>query len=81
MARRRRLQYIHNRFPRHPGLRGDGGVGFPALAGLVLAGLGLAQPKQPFGCGKTSWALKALQDHVGPCAYLRLEEEQEAGLE
>ena len=35
----------------------------------------------PPGCGKTSWALKALQDHVGPCAYLRLEEEQEAGLE
>ena len=35
----------------------------------------------PPGCGKTSWALKTLQDHVGPCAYLRLEEEQEAGLE
>ena len=35
----------------------------------------------PPGCGKTSWVLKALQVHVGPCAYLRLEEEQEAGLE
>ena len=35
----------------------------------------------PPGCGKTSWALKTLQDHGGPCAYLRLEEEPEAGLE
>ncbi len=34
----------------------------------------------PPGCGKTSWALKTLQDHGGPCAYLRLEEEPEAGL-
>ena len=35
----------------------------------------------PPGCGKTSWALQTLQDHVGPCAYLRLEADKEAGLE
>ena len=35
----------------------------------------------PPGCGKTTWSLKRLQQHQGPCAYLRLEGEKEAGLE
>ena len=35
----------------------------------------------PPGCGKTFWALKTLQEHTGPCAYLRLQGEQEEGLE
>ena len=26
----------------------------------------------PPGCGKSSWILKALQEHAGPCGYLRL---------
>ena len=37
----------HSRSPHHPALWRDGGMGFPALAGLALA-----QPKQPFGFGK-----------------------------
>ena len=35
----------------------------------------------PPGCGKTTWALQTLQEHPGPCAYLRLEGDKEAGLE
>ena len=35
----------------------------------------------PPGCGKTTWALQRLQQHQGPCAYLRLEGEKAAGLE
>ena len=35
----------------------------------------------PPGCGKTTWALHTLQEHSGPCAYLRLEADKEAGLE
>ena len=35
----------------------------------------------PPGCGKTTWALQRLQQHPGPCAYLRLEGDKEAGLE
>ena len=35
----------------------------------------------PPGCGKTTWALERLQQHQGPCAYLRLEGEKAAGLE
>ena len=35
----------------------------------------------PPGCGKTTWALQRLQQHQGPCAYLRLEGNKEAGLE
>jgi len=35
----------------------------------------------PPGCGKTTWALQKLQQHQGPCAYLRLEGEKAAGLE
>ena len=35
----------------------------------------------PPGCGKTTWALQRLQQHQGPCAYLRLEGETAAGLE
>jgi hypothetical protein len=35
----------------------------------------------PPGCGKTTWALQRLQQHQGPCAYLRLEGDKEAGLE
>ena len=30
----------------------------------------------PPGCGKTTWALQRLQQHQGPCAYLRLEGEK-----
>ena len=26
----------------------------------------------PPGCGKTTWILKMLQQHAGPCSYLRL---------
>ena len=35
----------------------------------------------PPGCGKTTWALQRLQQHQGPCAYLRLGGVKEAGLE
>ena len=35
----------------------------------------------PPGCGKTTWVLQRLQQHQGPCAYLRLEGDKEAGLE
>ena len=35
----------------------------------------------PPGCGKTTWALQRLQQHQGPCAYLRLEGEKVAGLQ
>ena len=35
----------------------------------------------PPGCGKTTWALQRLQQHSGPCAYLRLEGDKKAGLE
>ena len=35
----------------------------------------------PPGCGKTTWALQRLQEHPGPCAYLRLEGDKKAGLE
>ena len=27
----------------------------------------------PPGCGKTTWVLQRLQQHQGPCAYLRLD--------
>lgn len=35
----------------------------------------------PPGCGKTTWALQRLQQHQGPCAYLRLKGDKKAGLE
>ena len=35
----------------------------------------------PPGCGKTTWVLQRLQQHQGPCAYLRLGGVKEAGLE
>ncbi len=35
----------------------------------------------PPGCGKTTWVLQRLEEHQGPCAYLRLEGDKEAGLE
>ena len=36
---------------------------------------------RPPGCGKTTWALQRLRQHEGPCAYLRLEGDNKAGLE
>ena len=35
----------------------------------------------PPGCGKTTWALQRLQQHQGPCAYLRLKGEKADGLQ
>ena len=35
----------------------------------------------PPGCGKTTWVLKTLKQHQGPCAFLRLEGDRSEGLE
>ena len=35
----------------------------------------------PPGCGKTTWILKTLRDHPGPCGYLRLKGTSHEGLE
>ena len=51
---------------------------------LELQGVAMGQVcliSGPPGCGKTTWALQTLQEHPGPCAYLRLEGDKEAGLE
>ena len=34
----------------------------------------------PPGCGKTSWILKRVQAHRGPCGYLRLAGYPDEGL-
>ena len=53
---------FHSRSSRHPALWGDGGMGFPALAGRALA---LALPNQPFGYTKT-WGV-LFGDIKSPC--------------